>query len=74
MRRQLGTKRGPKRYALLMHTVEPVFGQIKQGRGFRRFLLRGFGEGEPGMAAYLRRMDIPNEFPPGSHSSDGLLG
>ena len=24
-----------------MATVEPVFGQIKQGRGFREFLLRG---------------------------------
>ena len=24
-----------------METVEPVFGQIKQGRGFRQFLLRG---------------------------------
>ena len=24
-----------------METVEPVFGQIKQGRGFRPFLLRG---------------------------------
>ena len=24
-----------------MSTVEPVFGQIKQGRGFRQFLLRG---------------------------------
>ena len=24
-----------------MQTVEPVFGQIKQGRGFRQFLLRG---------------------------------
>ena len=24
-----------------MATVEPVFGQIKQGRGFRQFLLRG---------------------------------
>ena len=48
MRRQLGTKRGPKRYALLMHTVEPVFGQIKQGRGFRRFLLRGLEKVNPG--------------------------
>ena len=26
---------------LRMQTVEPVFGQIKQGRGFRQFLLRG---------------------------------
>ena len=24
-----------------MKTVEPVFGQAKQGRGFRQFLLRG---------------------------------
>jgi len=23
------------------YTVEPVFGQIKQARGFRQFLLRG---------------------------------
>ena len=41
MRRKLKTKRGRKRYALRMATVEPVFGQIKQGRGFRQFLLRG---------------------------------
>ena len=41
MRRKLRTKRGRKRYALRMGTVEPVFGQIKQGRGFRQFLLRG---------------------------------
>ena len=41
MRRKLRTKRGRQRYALRMQPVEPVFGQIKQGRGFRRFLLRG---------------------------------
>ena len=41
MRRKLRTKRGRRRYALRMETVEPVFGQIKQGRGFRQFLLRG---------------------------------
>ena len=41
MRRKLRTKRGRQRYALRMATVEPVFGQIKQGRGFRQFLLRG---------------------------------
>ena len=29
------------RYRLRKHTVEPVFGQIKQARGFRQFLLRG---------------------------------
>ena len=41
MRRKLQTRRGRRRYALRMQTVEPVFGQIKQGRGFRQFLLRG---------------------------------
>ena len=40
MRRKLRTKRGRERYALRMETAEPVFGQIKQGRGFRQFLLR----------------------------------
>lgn len=29
------------RYRLRKHTVEPVFGQIKQAKGFRQFLLRG---------------------------------
>ena len=41
MRRKLQTRRGRQRYALRMQTVEPVFGQIKQGLGFRQFLLRG---------------------------------
>ena len=44
MRRKLRTKRGRQRYALRMETVEPVFGQIKQGRGFRQFLMRGLGK------------------------------
>jgi transposase len=36
-------KRGGRRsrYRLRKITVEPVFGQTKQGRGFRQFLLRG---------------------------------
>ena len=41
MRRMLSTERGRQSYALRIETVEPVFGQIKQGRGFRQFLLRG---------------------------------
>jgi transposase len=32
------------RYRLRKQTVEPVFGQIKQARGFRQFLLRGIGK------------------------------
>ncbi len=41
MRRKLRTKQGKKRYALRKELPEPVFGQIKQARGFRQFLLRG---------------------------------
>lgn len=41
MRRKLRTKRGRGVYALRKEIVEPVFGQIKQARGFRQFLLRG---------------------------------
>ena len=32
------------RYRLRKQIVEPVFGQIKQARGFRQFLLRGVGK------------------------------
>jgi transposase len=41
MRRTLQTKRGRRLYARRKAIVEPVFGQIKQCRGFRQFLLRG---------------------------------
>ena len=41
MRRKLRTKAGRKVYARRKAIVEPVFGQIKQGRGMRQFLLRG---------------------------------
>lgn len=41
MRRTLRTQRGRAHYAKRKVIVEPVFGQIKQGRGFRQFLLRG---------------------------------
>ena len=41
MRRKLKTKKGKKCYGLRKELPEPVFGQIKQARGFRQFLLRG---------------------------------
>ena len=41
MRRKLKTKAGKAVYAARKTIVEPVFGQIKQARGFRQFLLRG---------------------------------
>jgi transposase len=41
MQRKLETKDGAAVYATRKTIVEPVFGQIKQARGFRQFLLRG---------------------------------
>jgi len=42
MTRKLQRKAGAAVYAARKAIVEPVFGQIKQARGFRQFLLRGF--------------------------------
>ena len=44
MRRKLQTKPGRAIYAARKAIVEPVFGQIKQCRGFRQFLLRGINK------------------------------
>jgi Transposase DDE domain len=41
MKRKLQTKAGRTVYAARKTMAEPVFGQIKQARGFRQFLLRG---------------------------------
>ena len=44
MREKLQTDAGRALYARRKHTVEPVFGIIKQSLGFRQFLLRGLGK------------------------------
>ena len=41
MREKLRTEEGKEVYQGRMYTVEPVFGQMEQNRGFREFLLRG---------------------------------
>jgi hypothetical protein len=41
MRHKLRTEAGRSIYKMRKAIVEPVFGQIKQRRGFRRFSLRG---------------------------------
>ena len=41
MRHKLRTVEGRAIYKMRKAVVEPVFGQIKEARGFRRFLLRG---------------------------------
>jgi len=44
MAHKLRTPAGRATYAKRKHVVEPVFGQIKHGRGFRQFLLRGLAK------------------------------
>lgn len=46
MRYKLRTPEGRAVYRMRQAVVEPVFGQIKERRGFRRFLLRGLGRVE----------------------------
>ena len=41
MKQKLKTEAGQALYRMRKAIVEPVFGQIKEWRGFRRFLLRG---------------------------------
>jgi hypothetical protein len=41
MRKRLKCAGRRSRYRLRKQIVEPVFGQIKQARGFRQFLMRG---------------------------------
>src|SRR5829696_8548880 len=43
MAAKLQTPTGKRVYSKRKETVEPVFGQIKEARGLRRFLLRGLG-------------------------------
>ena len=42
MRRKLTTQRGRRLYEQRRWMIEPVFGQIKENRGIRRFQRRGF--------------------------------
>jgi hypothetical protein len=41
MRAKLTSSEGRALYSQRKHVVEPVFGQIKEARGFRRFSFRG---------------------------------
>jgi len=41
MRRELATKEGRAIYKMRQQSVEPVFGQIKEGRGLRQVTVRG---------------------------------
>ena len=44
MQEKLATPAGKRTYSLRKETAEPVFGQMKDGRGLRRFRLRGLAK------------------------------
>ena len=44
MAAKLATPAAAKRYQLRMETAEPVYGQMKEGRGLRRFCSRGLAK------------------------------
>jgi transposase len=58
MRERLATADGKAIYKLRKQTVEPVFGQIKEARGLRRFLRRGLAavESEWAMACTVHNL------------------
>ena len=63
MKHRISTKAGRTLYGLRKHTVEPVFGIIKQVMGFRAFSLRGIDKvtGEWTLAALawnVKRMNV----------------
>jgi transposase len=60
MRQRLRRAGRRSRYRLRKQIVEPVFGQIKQARGFRQFLLRGIKQSTQRMGDHLHRPQ-PNQ-------------
>ena len=73
MREKLAGKEGRAVYARRKAVVEPVFGQVKEGRGFRRFSLRGRA-GQRGMAAHLPDAQPAQAAPFGSLATPRLRG
>ena len=65
---RLASRAGKARYKLRQHTMEPVFGIIKEAMGFRRFLLRGVGESEAPLTWFTSiRCCAATFFPCGEH-------
>ncbi len=84
MRKVLASDEGKARYALRKSTVEPVFGQIKEARGIRRFRLRGLAKVTSEwkficathnlLKLFRHRLALgshPNHFPPHVRRCDG---
>jgi transposase len=68
MEHRLRTPEGTEAYALRSSTVEPVFGQIKENRGYRRFMRRGLSAAHSEwrlICASSNLMKLYRQLPPG---------
>lgn len=65
MRHKLRTPEGRAVYKMRKAVVEPVFGQIKEARGFRRFLLRGLAQVEAEWKLICATHNLLKLFPAG---------
>jgi hypothetical protein len=72
MKRKLMTRVGQTIYARRKSIVEPVFGQIKQAQGFRRFLLRGVQRVEALQGGYSIKPAGPQAIQPQMHRLPSL--
>ena len=72
MRHKLKTEAGRAVYKMRKAIVEPVFGQIKEQRGFRRFSLRGKAECSPRVEAGVRGQQPAEALPGRLGSANGI--
>jgi transposase len=68
MRKKLDTAEGKKLYRMRKAIVEPVFGQIKEIRGYRRFIFRGLNLAKQEFALISITHNLLKLFRSGKHS------
>jgi hypothetical protein len=71
-RGKLRTVEGGAVYKMRKAVVKPVFGQIKEARGFRKFRLRGAGESAGRMGVHLRHAQSVEALPIGMEHTKGM--
>ena len=69
MEHRLRTAEGAASYATRSHTVEPVFGDTKENRGFRRFMRRGLTAAESEAALIFAAHNLLKVF----HHNPGVV-
>lgn len=71
MEHRLRTPEGTSDYATRSHTVEPVFGDVKENHGFRRFMRRGLAAAESETKLFFATHNLKKIF---NHNSTVVFG